>query len=69
MIKRNLNKTKTLINKMSAGVSYSEEIWMEINFAHKKRMLDIVTQTLFNHQMCQTDLSMAAPAVLTPEQR
>ena len=51
MIKRNLNKTKTFINKMSAGVSYSEEIWMEINFADKKRMLDILTQTLFNHRM------------------
>ena len=36
---------------MSAGVSYSEEIWMEINLAHKKRILDIVTRTLFNHQM------------------
>ncbi len=34
-------------------------------------MLDIVTQTetLFNHRMCVADLSMAAPAVLTPEQR
>ena len=69
MIKRNLNKTKTFINKMSAGVSYSEEIWMEINFADKKRMLDILTQTLFNHRMCVTHLSMAAPAVFTPEQR
>ena len=30
MIKRNLNKTKTLINEMSADVSYAEKIWKSI---------------------------------------